>query len=39
MKKGIFLVLCTLTCIFTKVVAKDIFTYLGTSTAFVSIIS
>ena len=34
MKKGIFLVLCTLTCIFTKVVAKDIFTYLGTSTIF-----
>ena len=34
MKKGIILVFCTLMCIFTKVEAKDNFTYLGVTTIF-----
>ena len=34
MKKGIILVFCTLMCIFTKVEAKDNFTYLGVTTLF-----
>ena len=34
MKKGIILVFCSLMCIFTKVEAKDNFTYLGVTTLF-----